>query len=211
MSLSKISTNEYQGKIDQGYGFNAYYGMLANIRDENPELFYESPKVVCVRYPMYGIVFLVLVKKCAGCDRRGRKLNHNNCPVYTDCGMFMDEEKWLGLCKERLNRIKASPSDEDDGFIKIFATMLPKGVDVSNPDFILDELIVMPFLSQKLCLSMFCWNDEIYEVVEQEELAKFETLECAERNAVQAILTRFSDQQFPLITSYEQFTPRAKN
>lgn len=125
--------------------------------------------------------------------------------------MFMDEEKWLGLCKERLNRIKASPSDEDDGFIKIFATMLPKGVDVSNPDFILDELIMMPFLSQKLCLSMFCCDDEIYEVVEQEELAKFETLECAERNAVQAILTRFSDQQFPLITSYEQFTPRAKN
>lgn len=205
-----MSTNSYQQNIDQGYEFNAYYGMLANIRDENPDLFFEFPEVVPVRFPMYGVIFLVLVKKCAGYDRRGRKLNHSNCSEFTDCSRCMDEDEWLDLCKERVKRIKASPSDEDEGFIKLFATMLPVGIDVSNPDFILDENIVMPFLTQKLCINMFYTDGEIFEMLEEDEIRTNNSMEEAERKAVQNIMDRFSDQTFPLIISYEQFTPRVR-
>lgn len=200
-----MSTNSYQQNIDQGPEFNEYYEILANIRDNDPELFYEFPEVVPVRFQMYGVIFLVLVKECAGYDRRGRKLNHEKCPVYTDCSKCMEEDEWLDLCKDRVNKIKRASIEADGDFIKIFAVMLPMDIDVSKPGFILNENIMMPFLTQKLCLNIFCTEEKYYN-----EVVNDPSIECLDKQAVIEITNRFKDTIFPLITRYEQFKPRAR-
>jgi hypothetical protein len=106
---------------------------------------YECIKLVEKKVPCMGTVFVGLTHDC----QKGQNADHKVCSFTSDCRPHMSDDAWEELFNFRMDGLtnKNFPKGYTlkIKFLSEFVMILPKGININNPEFILDERIVFPY------------------------------------------------------------------